>query len=100
MQREFVEQFAREAQLGGAAAQPGVLAQEVCRQPGNVLAAVAQWRYVNAELIKPVKEIFAEFPFADGRFEGRIGGGNYAHIQLHFHFATQAADALILQHPQ
>ena len=67
---------------------------------GDVLAARAQRRQVHGDDVEAVKEIFAEFSFADGLAEIDVGGGDDADIDLDFLNAAEVHEPLVLQHAE
>ena len=69
----IVERLGRQAFVLG-------LAQEMARQVGNILDALAQGRQAQRHHIEPVIEVFAEQALGDQLAQIAVGGGDDAHI--------------------
>ena len=50
--------------------------QEKLGQQGDVLAAVPQWRYFQADHVQAVEQVLAKMPLPDGLFEVAVGRRN------------------------
>ena len=77
-----------------------VLVQEVIDQPGNVLAAIAQRRQVDAHHVEPIKQILAEVALGDFFLQIDVGGGDHAHVHLHRLRIADALEFALLQDAQ
>src|SRR5262245_46602709 len=71
---------------------------EELHQQRNVVLAVAERRQLDGEDVEPIKQVFAEFAFADGFAQIAVGGGNDANIALDRLVAADAVELVFLEH--
>ena len=72
----------------------------VAQQLGDVLAAVAQRRHLDADHVQAVEQVLAEQPFLDARLEVLVRGGDDAHVHLHRQLPAHAIELALRQHAQ
>src|SRR5438552_8246937 len=58
----------------------GRFAQKVRAEQRNLLAALAQWRHVDANDAEPIVQILTKLAFGDALFEVRIRRGEHANV--------------------
>ena len=66
----------------------------------NVFASFAQQRELDGDNVQAMEQIFAEFPFANHRFEVAVRGGHDAHVHGDGAVAADALDFALFEHAQ
>ena len=74
--------------------------QEVPRQAGNIFAALAQRRQMNANHVQAVEQVLTELSFLHTLLKVLVGCRNNSHVYLHRRIAANAIELAIGQHAQ
>ena len=76
------------------------LLHEVAGQQQDVLAAFAQWRYLDGQHIEAVEQVLAEAALGDHFLQVAMGSAEDAHIDLDLAVATDPAKAAVVEKAQ
>ncbi len=91
----------RFADHGDVAAVPLVdVGHERFDQIAKVLLVIAKRRNLDVEHVEAVIEVAAQFALGDGFFGNLVGGGNNAHVDRGFDFASESAQLAIFEDAQ
>src|SRR5579859_250974 len=92
---------------GGVAEFPGLLAvaraelpQEIVRQRGDVLSAVAQRRNVKGNHVEAVKQVLTKSAARDFLLQVLVGRRDYAHVYVRSDVGAHSFEALLLEDAQ
>ena len=95
---EYFHRFRRH--LGAALRYHTRSADEVIHQSPDVATALAQRRDHQRHDREPEAQVLAELLLLDHRLQRTIGRGDHPHVHRDVGVATDAAEGMVLQHPQ
>ncbi len=73
---------------------------EIAGQQQDVLAALAQWRYLQVQHVQAVEQVFAKGTLGDHFLQVAVGGAEDPHVDLDLTVAAHPAKAAIAEKPQ
>src|SRR5260221_4487785 len=74
-----------------------VAIDKVLHQQGNVGSSLSKRRYLNREVVQPIKQIMTEGPSADGGLQVAVGGCDHPHVSADSTIAADTLKLMLLQ---
>src|SRR5438477_10827756 len=77
-----------------------VFGEKEIQKNRNLFAALTQRRYMDADHVEPVEEVFTKHSFLYGPFQGLVGGRQYPHVDLDITLASETRKLVVLENVQ